>query len=92
MTLAERIVNALLVNGERIARLEAENTQLQTKLANLGDLDKVANLLDPLPTVEPVSEEAIIDIVPAIEEKLPGWATQPDPALALAQTDTPINL
>jgi hypothetical protein len=86
MTLAERIVIALLSNSERITTLESENAELHAKLANLGDLDKVVDLLPAEPVTEPEPEREVP------QEKLPDWATQPDPALVPVQIDVPVSM
>ena len=79
MTLAEKIVAALIMKDETIATLEAE---IETLKAEAQELEKVRDYFDAdVPaSIEPASVAA---------EKLPDWATPPDPALVPVQIDVP---
>jgi restriction endonuclease S subunit len=82
MTLAEKIVAALIMKDETIATLEAE---IETLKAEAQELEKVRDYFD-------ADVPASVEPVPVAEEKLPDWATPPDPALVPVQIDVPVSM
>lgn len=92
MTLAEKIVSALIMKDETIATLEAE---IETLKAEAQELEKVRDYFDTdvpasVTVISPVEE--ISEAFPTTPEKLPDWATPPDPALVPVQIDVPVGM
>lgn len=89
MTLAEKIVAALIIKDETIATLEAE---IETLKSEAQELEKVRDYFD---ADVPASQlaEAPISLEPvATVEKIPDWATPPDSALVPVQIDVPVSM